>query len=508
MVSGRWREGADRSFTERIVESVVDYGIIGLDPDGHVLTWNFGAERQAGYAAGEILGRHCSVLHDPDAVAAGMPDQELAIAAAADRYDAEGWRVRKDGTPYWADVVTTALRGPDGRLLGFGQIVREQTERKRGEDALRESEERFRLLVTAVSDYAIFLLNPDGTVASWNVGAERLKGYRADEIVGRHFSNFYTDEDRAAGVPGSGIERALVDGRWESEGWRLRKDGTRFWADVVITALFGADGRHRGFAKVTRDLTDRKRNEDALRGILEREREAAARLRELDRLKTDLVAIVAHDLRAPVGVIHDSLQLLGADWERMADSDKRSMLHRLAQRTAQLGTLVDDVLDLARIEAGELVVGAQPFDVAAVAERAAADTADPRDDRELTITVEGSPVAVGDERRTWQVLTNLLSNARKYSPSGTPLGIAIEDVGDAVVVTVVDHGPGIAAEHEALLFTRFGRLPSAAVTPGSGMGLFIARSLVEAQGGRLWLEPTSEPGATFRFTLPSPDGAA
>ena len=199
----------DRELVQRFIDGVIDYAIFALDPDGVVSTWNAGAERLAGYTADEIIGRHFSAFYPEEDLAQGRPDRELAITVADGEFEDEGWRVRKDGSRYWASVVTTTIRGPAGRLLGFGQVVRDLTERKRGEDALRASEERFRLLVSSVAEYAIFLLDVDGTVASWNLGAERLKGYTAGEVIGRNFSRFYTDEDQRAHLPERALQEAL-----------------------------------------------------------------------------------------------------------------------------------------------------------------------------------------------------------------------------------------------------------------------------------------------------------
>ena len=336
--------------------------------------------------------------------------------------------------------MITALRGEDGRLVGFGKVTRDLTERKRGEEMLRQSEERFRLLVSSVADYAIFLLEPDGTVASWNLGAEHLKGYRADEIIGHHVSQFYTDEDRRAGVPAMALRQALDEGRWESEGWRVRKDGSRFWANVLLTSLRGADGSHRGYAKVTRDLTERKRNEDALRGVLARERDASARLRELDQMRGELVAVIAHDLRAPVGVIEHIAHRLGVEWDTLSEDDKRDAFDRIGARAAMLASLVDDVFDMVLIDGGRLEIAAIPFDVGAVVADAVADIEASANPRSITTVVEPDARALGDVRRTLQVLSNLLSNAMKFSEPGTPIVVSVERKDGEIAVAVSDAG--------------------------------------------------------------------
>ncbi|UOX91261.1 PAS domain S-box protein [Amycolatopsis sp. FBCC-B4732] len=248
-----------------LVQGVLDYAIFMLDPQGRISSWNVGAERIKGYRAEEIIGQHFSVFYPPEDVAAGKPARELEVAAAEGRLEDEGWRIREDGTRFWANVVITALYDDRGELKGFGKVTRDVSDRRAAEVALRESEERFRLLVQSVVDYAIFVLDPQGRISSWNAGAERIKGYRAEEIIGQHFSVFYPAEDVAAGKPARELELAAAEGRLEDEGWRVRKDGTRFWANVVITALLDDRGRLQGFGKVTRDMTERRNAEQALR---------------------------------------------------------------------------------------------------------------------------------------------------------------------------------------------------------------------------------------------------
>src|ERR1700722_18863202 len=244
-----------------LVESVRDYAIFMLNPDGVVLTWNAGAERFKGYRADEIIGQHFSRFYTPEALAQKLPEQELKTAREVGVFEDEGWRVRKDGTLFWANVVITAVRNAQGELIGFAKITRDLTERRAHEEDLRRSEERFRLLVEGVGEYAIFMLDPNGRVATWNVGAERIKGYKPHDIIGQHFSIFYPSEAKESGWPDHELREATEKGSFVDTGWRIRKDGTRFWANVTITALRDAAGRLIGYAKLTRDLTDAKRAE-------------------------------------------------------------------------------------------------------------------------------------------------------------------------------------------------------------------------------------------------------
>jgi PAS domain S-box-containing protein len=238
---------------ELLLRGVVDYAIYMLDPNGLIMSWNPGAERIKGYTADEIIGQHFSRFYTTEDRAAGVPAKVLKIAAETGRFTAEAWRCRKDGSQFWAMVVIDTLYD-DGKLIGFAKITRDMTEQRATQAAALESERRFRLLVQGVTDYAIYMLSPDGRVTNWNAGAERIKGYRWEEIVGEHFSRFYTPEDIALGAPAKTLNAALRDGRFEAEGWRCRKNGSRFWASVVIDAIYD-DGKLVGFAKITRDLT-------------------------------------------------------------------------------------------------------------------------------------------------------------------------------------------------------------------------------------------------------------
>jgi PAS domain S-box-containing protein len=253
-----------------LVDGIQDYAILMLDPQGHVISWNDGAAAIKGYAAEEIIGAHCSRFYPDEAITRNLPAQALDVAAAQGSFEEEGWRVRKDGGLFWANVVITRMLGTDGAVDGFSTITRDLTERRQQELRLRESEERFRLLVSSVKDYAIFMLDPNGIVCTWNTGAEFIKGYAASEIIGSHFSRFYPPESIARRLPETELHGATLQGRFEDEGWRVRKDGSRFWANVIITAVRNPAGHLVGFSKITRDLSERREHEEELRQSEER----------------------------------------------------------------------------------------------------------------------------------------------------------------------------------------------------------------------------------------------
>ena len=291
-----------------LVKAITDYAIYMLDREGRVTSWNPGARRFKGYEANEIIGQHFSTFYTEVERSQNIPALALAEAERTGRFEREGWRVRKDGTQFWAHVVIDAIRSPEGDLVGFAKITRDLTERRAAEIKLRESQEQFRLLVQSVTDYAIYMLDAGGHVASWNAGAERIKGYSPEEIIGRHFSNFYTEADRASGLPRVGPETATREGRWEHEGLRVRKDGTAFWAHVVIDAIRDDDGKLVGFAKVTRDITERREAEAALQAA----QATMIRSQKLEAIG-QLTGGVAHDFNNLLQVISGNLQLLSKD---------------------------------------------------------------------------------------------------------------------------------------------------------------------------------------------------
>jgi PAS domain S-box-containing protein len=487
----RRRPPVDVSLFRMMAEQVRDYALFLLDPQGNVMTWNLGAQQIKGYTADDIIGRHFSTFYPREALDRGWPEYELKVATAEGRFEDEGWRVRKDGSRFWASVVITALRDPEGKLLGFSKITRDVSERRLHEEALRQSEERFRLLVEGVEDYAIYMLDPEGIITSWNAGAQRIKGYRRDEIVGKHFSRFFSAEDIEAGRPWEELATARRDGRWEGEGWRVKKDGERFWARVVVTVLLDADGRQRGFAKVTQDLTER------------RERQA---LEQAAGNVNEFIAMLAHELRNPLAPIRTAVQVM--DKLPADDPAQVEMRRTIDRQGAQLERIVDDMLDIARITRGTLTIEHLPLNVADVIRRAV-ETATPSiqaAQHGLEIELPEQPVMVqGDAHRLTQLLTNLLNNAARYTPQRGRIGISARGEGNWAVVRVRDTGRGIERDIIGRIFDMFvqGRPPLQRVGGGLGVGLALARRIAEMHGGTL--EAKSEgagKGSEFTLRLP------
>jgi PAS domain S-box-containing protein len=512
-----------------LVDSVQDYAIFALDPHGYILSWNPGARRLKGYSPEEIIGKHFSVFYPPEKVAERFPEYELEVAAEVGRFEDEGWRVRKDGSRFWASVVITALRDADGQLVGFGKVTRDLTDRRQAEEALRESEERFRLIVQTAKDYAIFMLDPGGHVATWNEGAQRIKGYAAEEIIGRHFSTFYPPEDIAAGKPPRELEIAASVGKYEEEGWRVRKDGSLFWASVVITALRAPDGRLVGFGKVTRDLTQRRAaEEDArraaaeqaarraselrereLRGLAEQLRRQAAELEVANRAKAQFLAAMSHELRTPLNAIGGYAELLELGLRGPVTEGQREDLARIRRSQQHLLSVINDILNFSRIEAGQLTYDFGQVRVYEVIDSVMHMVAPQARAKGLAFDRMACPpdvVAWADRAKLEQVLLNLVSNAVKFTPRGGTVSIGCSDSSEGVTLTVRDTGIGIPADQLAAIFEPFVQVGRSLTNPGegAGLGLAISRDLARAMRGDITVESTLGVGSTFTVTLPRP----
>jgi PAS domain S-box-containing protein len=480
------RQSSDDERFRCLVEHVRDYAIFLLTPEGEIASWNSGAERIEGYRPEEVIGRHFAMFHTPEDVEGGKPQRELELAGRDGRYSEEGWRVRKGGERFWANVTMTALRDADGRLTGYAKVVRDVTDLRHTTEALRQSEERMRLMVEAVRDYAIFMLDPEGHVASWNVGAERLKGYRSDEIVGQHFSIFYPEEERRRGHPADELRRAKADGRYEEEGWRIRKDGSRFWANVVITAVFDEEGRHLGFTKVTRDFTETKRLREAQLAI---------------QLRDDFLSVAGHELRTPLTALLMQVQSLVRSSDG-GDARLKQRLERAAAAGQRLELLIGQMLDVSRITAGQLRLDREPTRLDVLVREVVERFSDLAADSQCAIGLRLDAVeGVWDPMRTEQVLTNLISNAIKYG-KGHPIDIETHTEGGEAVLRIVDRGIGIAPADQKNIFERFARAAGAREYAGFGLGLWISRQIVAASGGQIDVQSEPGRGATFTVTLP------
>lgn len=495
------QDATDDSRYRLLVESITDYAIYMLDAAGHVTSWNPGAERFKGYTAAEILGGHFSQFYTPEDRQAGRPARALQSAAEAGRFEAEGWRLRKDGTRFWAHVVIDAIRRGD-ELIGFAKITRDLTERRAAERALRESEEQFRILVEGVTDYAIYMLDPTGKVISWNAGAERIKGYTPGEIIGDHFSRFYVPEEVEAGAPENALKAARRAGRFENEGWRLRKDGSRFWAHVVIDPITGDDGEIVGFAKITRDITERA---DAQRE-LEAAREALYQSQKLEAIG-QLTGGVAHDFNNLLAAIIGSLDLLR---KRLPyDARTTPLLENAIQGAERGAILTQRMLAFARKQDLKLEAVSIPQLVRGMSEFVRRSIG-PNIDVRMRFA-DGLPRVETDPYQLETALLNLVVNARDALPHGGEITITAEQVtvpraqgerrpGSFVRLRVSDNGTGMPAETVAKATEPF--FTTKGVGKGTGLGLSMVQGLAGQSGGWIEIESAVDAGTRIDLWLP------
>lgn len=486
-----------------LVEAVTDYAIYMLDPAGQVVSWNPGAERLKGYAAGEILNKHFSLFFTPEDQTDGLPERALRTALREGRFESEGWRVRKDGQRFWALAVLDPIYTPAGAFVGYAKVTRDLTERRNAELALARSEQQFRLLVQGVTDYAIYMLDPLGHVTNWNSGAQRIKGYQPDEIIGRHFSTFYSAHDREAGLPDIGLQTARREGRFEKEGWRYRKDGSRFWAHVVIDAIFDG-GALVGFAKITRDITEKR----AAQLALEQAREAFFQSQKMEAIG-QLTGGVAHDFNNLLMVILGSLDLL----KRRLPSDHRTtpLLDNALEAAQRGASLTQRMLSFARKQ--ELQVA--PVDLKALVQGMAGLI-----DRTLGLhcriqtrfPLDLRP-ALADAHQLELAVLNLVVNARDAMPDGGDIEISAHDVdlgpdnehalaeGSYVRLSIRDDGAGMDGATLARAAEPF--FTTKGVGKGTGLGLAMVHGTAEQVGGKLVLRSAVGTGTTAEIWLPA-----
>ncbi|MEW6024821.1 MAG: PAS domain S-box protein [Pseudomonadota bacterium] len=489
-----------------LISGIRDYAIYMLDTEGHVSSWNTGARRFKGYEAPEILGQHFSRFYTPEDQATGLPARALATALNEGKYEAEGWRMRQDGTRFWASVIIDPIYDEHGALLGYAKITRDITEKKKAEDALRASEERFRLLVQGVSDYAIYMLSAEGVVSNWNMGAQRIKGYSEQEIVGQHFSRFYTDGDRESGLPARALGTAAREGRYEAEGWRQRKDGTCFWAHVIIDAIHDEAGELIGFAKITRDLTEKKAAADALA-------EANAALFQAQKMESigQLTGGIAHDFNNLLSVLASGLEVLTLRGGAVGDVKTLDSMRRAIDRGA---TLTQQLLAFARQQplqpethsVNRLVSGFE-----SVLRRAVNASID----FEVHLEPEIRATVI-DSARFESALLNLVVNARDAMPDGGRICIETANVelkerdvnglaaGSYVKVTVADTGTGMSPETAQRAFEPF--YTTKEVGKGTGLGLSQVYGFIKQSGGEVKIRTAPGEGTAIAIYLPAAPG--
>jgi PAS domain S-box-containing protein len=485
-----------------LIDSITDYAIYMLDPKGHIASWNPGARRFKGFEESEILGQHFSRFYTLEDRVDQLPERALRLATDEGRFENEGWRVRKDGSRFWAHVIIDPIRDGDGRLLGFAKVTRDLTERRNAEAELKRSERQFEVLVQGVSDYALYMLDAQGNVSNWNHGAERIKGYRAEEIVSQHFSTFYTTDDRAAGEPGRNLATALRDGRFEGEGWRHRKDGTRFWAHVIIDAIRDETGELRGFAKITRDITEKVEAQKAL--MLAREE-----LFQAQKLEAigQLTGGIAHDFNNLLMAVLGSLEILK---KRLPDDPSLMPLLQNAIHGAERGAALTQrmlafsrrqELNMAPIGMAGLIDGMMDFFQRSLGS----------DLGIVTDIPAGLPPVLSDAVQLESALLNLVVNARDAMTAGGTVTITARDVhfaqgadrlspGHYVKISVADTGEGMEPETLARATTPF--FTTKGVGKGTGLGLPMVQGLTEQSGGRLSIDSQKGKGTTVSLFLP------
>jgi PAS domain S-box-containing protein len=488
---------------ELLVTSISDYAIYLLDPQGHIVSWNSGAQRLKGYLQEEIIGKHFSCFFTGEDLSKKLPWHILEQAAKVGRFEAEGWRVRKDGTRFWANAVVDAIYGDDGALIGYAKITRDVTERKKAQDALFESEERFRYLVQGVTDYAIYMLSPAGIVSNWNLGAERIKGYSESDIVGKHFSLFLTPEDIQAGLPERALETARLEGRYENEGWRVRKDGSVFRAHVIIDAIHNDDKELIGFAKITRDITEKYKAEEALA-------KANAALFQSQKMEAigKLTGGIAHDFNNLLSVVSTGLEVIGLS---PIDSRQVKMVESMKRAVARGATLTQQLLSFSRQQPlkaephslNKLINSFEPMLVKA---------GHPDIGFKFDLNADISPVRI-DPTGFEAALLNLVVNATDALPTGGTIRLITDEVklithevgslveGTYIKVSIEDNGAGISPEVLPHILEPF--FTTKEVGKGTGLGLSQVYGFIKQSEGEIAINSQLGKGTTISLYLPA-----
>jgi PAS domain S-box-containing protein len=491
---------------QKMVEEIQDYAIILLDKDGIIMNWNKGAEKIKQYKEYEVVGKHFSIFYLQEDIDDHLPQKLLNEAYEAGRSAQEGWRKRKDNTKFWGTITITALHDDNNEVIGYSKVTRDLTDKKASDDKLRMSEERYHQMIAEVEDYAIILLSVDGVIENWNLGAQKIKGYETKEIIGRKFEVFYTEEDRKTGLPGKLLNIAKEAGKATHEGWRVRKDGTKFWGLIVITALHNKEGNIIGFSKVTRDLTQKKLSDDKL----------VAYLAELEIQNSELeqfAYVASHDLQEPLRKIQTFADLIRENYDDRTFAIK--YIEKLERSAKRMSELVKSLLLYSRLskEKDNII---SDVDLNSIITDIKEDFELLISEKNATIVCETLPVITGNHIQLGQLFANLIGNALKFSHADPVIKIGSttverKDIHDAssiltaeryVLITVEDNGIGFEDQYKKSIFSLFKRLHVRQSYAGTGIGLALCKKIAENHKGHISAEGDLGKGAIFSVYLP------
>jgi PAS domain S-box-containing protein len=478
-----------------LLEAAPDAMVV-VNQGGEIVLLNVQAEKQFGYKRDELLGQQVKNII-PDGFAERLiADGTRTAADALAQQIGTGIELsgrRKDGSEFPIEIMLSPLENSEGILVTAA--IRDITERKRVEETLRQSEERSRLIVSNAKDYAILMLDPDGNIVNWNEGAERMKGYRAEEIIGQHFSRFHSAEDISNGIPGLELEEAARVGRSENEGWRIRKNGSRLFASVAITALRDEKGMLRGFGKITRDITERKKSEEHLVKTMEELSQSNDELQQF-------AYVASHDLQEPLRMVASYTQLLAKRYKGQLDADADEFIDFAVDGCNRMQALIQDLLAYSR--SGSSGKAVRKISSENALSEALTNLHATIEESGAIVTHDALPSIITDDTQLALVFQNLVGNGIKYRGVEAPHVhvSATKNGGKEWIFSVRDNGLGIEPQYFERIFILFQRLHGRQEFKGTGIGLAICKKIVERLGGRIWVESQPEEGSTFYFSLP------
>jgi len=500
------REMTKSSLYQRMVEEIQDYAIILLDTNGIVQNWNKGAQNIKLYSEDEIVGKHFSTFYLQEDIASGLPEKLLREAEVTGRAIHEGWRQRKDGSKFWGSITITAVHNDEGAVIGFAKVTRDLTDKKMAEDRLRMSEERYHQMVAEVQDYAIILLSSDGVIENWNAGAENIKGYTSEEIIGKKFEVFYPTEDRDRGLPQQLLNEARETGKAMHEGWRVRKDGSRFWGTIIITALHNKSGEVIGFSKVTRDLTEKKIAEDKLAAY-------TAELEQQNRELEQFAYVASHDLQEPLRKIQTFAELIN---ERLDDNAfVAKYLQKLELSARRMSELIKSLLNYSKLSKEKAKMSQGAVDLNKVLADVMLDLELLIEEKHASMSSDLLPTVTGDMIQLTQLFFNLLGNSLKFSQTQPVITLGYQlvhgrDIAQAPnrsiayhTITFQDNGIGFEQQYNQVIFSLFQRLHGKQDYAGTGIGLALCKRIAENHNGTITAYSEKGKGATFVVYLPA-----